>query len=132
MGGARNKAESAQAQLFKETTSAKPARPRVRKPSRSRADNRPVLACEDNLAFMRRIPDGEMKLIVTSPPYNLGKEYEAKSSLDDYIESQKRVIDECVRILHSHGSICWQVGNSVENGEIVPLDSVLYPLFRAR
>ena len=76
---------------------------------------------------MRRLPDEGMKLIVTSPPYNLGKGYEAKTSLDAYLEAQDRVIYECVRLLHPRGSLCWQVGNYVENGEIVPLDAVLYP-----
>ena len=71
-----------------------------------------------------------MKLVVTSPPYNLGKDYEAKTSLDNYLEAQERVISECVRVLHPQGSICWQVGNYVNNGEIVPLDAVLYPVFR--
>ena len=89
-----------------------------------------VLACEDNLAFTARLPDGQMKLVVTSPPYNLGKDYEAKTSLDNYLEAQERVISECVRVLHPQGSICWQVGNYVNNGEIVPLDAVLYPVFR--
>ena len=58
------------------------------------------LVCEDNLEYMARIPDGMIKLVVTSPPYNLGKKYEVKVSLDDYVENQKRVIAECVRILH--------------------------------
>lgn len=90
----------------------------------------PVIACADNLVFMRGLPDEIFKLIVTSPPYNLGKEYETRSPLDKYLESQARVIRECVRLLHPQGSICWQVGNYVDRGEIVPLDSLLYPLFR--
>ncbi len=90
----------------------------------------PVLACEDNLVFMRGLPDGMFRLIVTSPPYNLGKEYETRSPLDSYLKAQERVIRECVRLLHPQGSICWQVGNYVNHGEIVPLDAVLYPLFR--
>lgn len=89
-----------------------------------------VLACEDNLVFMKGLSDEQMKLIVTSPPYNLGKNYENKTSLDAYLESQAHVIKECVRILHTQGSICWQVGNYVKDGEIVPLDTALYPLFR--
>ena len=89
------------------------------------------LACEDNLSYMKRLETGTVKLIVTSPPYNLGKDYEIKTSLDTYLETQERVISECVRILHSNGSICWQVGNYVDNGEIVPLDAVLYPMFRS-
>ena len=103
----------------------------LERPDRPTAhDEHFTLACEDNLAFMERIRDGQMHLIVTSPPYNLGKDYEAKTSLDDYLEGQDRVISECVRVLHPQGSICWQVGNYVNNGEIVPLDAVLYPLFR--
>lgn len=89
----------------------------------------PVIACQDNLDFMRPLPDGMFKLIVTSPPYNLGKSYEGRSSLDAYLAGQMEVITECGRLLHSQGSICWQVGNYVENGSIVPLDTILYPAF---
>ena len=39
-----------------------------------RRDRESVLACEDNLAFLRRLPDARIKLVVTSPPYNLGKD----------------------------------------------------------
>ena len=42
------------------------------KPSdRETSKQEPVLACEDNLVFMEKIPDAHMKLVVTSPPYNL-------------------------------------------------------------
>lgn len=85
----------------------------------------------DNLAFMQRLPDETFKLIVTSPPYNLGKDYESRSPLDLYIAAQEKVIAECVRLLRPDGSICWQVGNYVSKGEIVPLDTILYPIFRA-
>lgn len=87
--------------------------------------------CCDNLAFMRRLPDESMKLIVTSPPYNIGKTYEKHCDLETYVASQSQVISECVRLLHSEGSICWQVGNHVaSNGEIVPLDVILYQQFK--
>ena len=91
---------------------------------------RPVLACADNLEFMRGLPSESMKLIVTSPPYNIGKSYETRTSIDAYIESQRKVVSECVRLLNPNGSICWQVGNYVENSEIIPLDTILYPVFR--
>lgn len=71
-----------------------------------------------------------MQLIITSPPYNIGKSYEARSSLDDYIEAQAQVISECVRLLAPSGSLCWQVGNHVYKGEIFPLDMVLYQVFK--
>lgn len=91
-----------------------------------------VIACQDNIEFMRPRPGGSMHLIVTSPPYNIGKTYEARSSLDAYVKTQTPVIDECLRLLHPRGSLCWQVGNHVQKGEIIPLDILLYPIFQSR
>ena len=90
-----------------------------------------VMVCQDNLEFMATLPDASIKLIVTSPPYNIGKSYERKSSLESYIDGQAEVVAECIRLLEPTGSICWQVGNYVQDGEIVPLDVVLYPVFKA-
>ncbi|MFY9751176.1 MAG: site-specific DNA-methyltransferase, partial [Candidatus Acidiferrales bacterium] len=87
------------------------------------------MKCENNLAFMRPLPSESMKLIVTSPPYNIGKSYESRVSLNDYVKDQAQVISECARLLSPTGSLCWQVGNHVQDGEIFPLDMVLYPLF---
>lgn len=86
-------------------------------------------AC-DNLDFMRTIDADSIKLIVTSPPYNLRKAYEGRQPLEEYLEAQEKTIEQCVRLLHPMGSICWQVGNYVNNGEVVPLDIVLYELFK--
>lgn len=93
-------------------------------------DSDVVMEARPNLEFMRPLQDGSMKLIVTSPPYNVGKSYEKRTSLDAYVQTQTQTISECVRLLHEEGSLCWQVGNHVGNGEIFPLDIVLYPLFR--
>lgn len=93
------------------------------------SENFPILACESNLDFLRNIADDEFKLIVTSPPYNLGKQYENKLSVDEYLAVHRKVIGECVRTLHPRGSLCWQVGNFVRKGEIIPLDTLLYPIF---
>ncbi|WEK43277.1 MAG: site-specific DNA-methyltransferase [Candidatus Sphingomonas colombiensis] len=84
----------------------------------------------DNLTFMRSLPKESMHLIVTSPPYNIGKAYEKRRSHEVYIEEQAAAIAEAVRLLHPKGSICWQVGNHVDDGEVFPLDILLYPLFR--
>jgi len=94
------------------------------------ADKDVRLACMNNMDFMRRMDDESVKLIVTSPPYNIGKSYERRTSMDRYIQEQSRVIAECVRLLHPEGSICWQVGNYVESGEVFPLDIMLYPIFK--
>ena len=97
-----------------------------------RTGGRGVIVCSDNIPFMGRLPDATFKLVVTSPPYNLGKSYEERSSLDKYLATQERVIGECARLLDDSGSICWQVGNYVKKGEIVPIDTLVYPLFQAR
>lgn len=81
------------------------------------------------LDLLREIPDGSVQLVVTSPPYNIGKEYERKKRLEEYVAFQKDVVRQCHRVLSPQGSICWQVGNYVENGSIIPLDILLYPIF---
>ena len=88
------------------------------------------MACQSNLDFMRPLAKESMKLIIASPPYNIGKSYERRSGLDEYVMGQAQVIAECVRLLHPQGSICWQVGNHVDDGEVFPLDIVLFHLFK--
>jgi len=88
------------------------------------------LVCSDNLRFLSELESESIQLVVTSPPYNIGKEYERRGPLVEYVRQQQAVIEECVRLLRPTGSICWQVGNHVDNGEVVPLDVILYPLFR--
>jgi len=83
----------------------------------------------DCLEFLKTIPNGTAQLIVTSPPYNIGKEYETRLRLSQYLDQQQAVIEECFRILWTKGSICWQVGNYVDHGAIIPLDTILYPIF---
>src|ERR1700733_6808568 len=90
-----------------------------------------TMNCEDNLSFMRVLPDEKIKLIVTSPPYNIGKSYEKLTSLEPYVKSQAAGIAECARLMHPKGSICWQTGNYVDNGEVVPLDIELYDIFKS-
>lgn len=93
-------------------------------------DRRLILHNGDINDFVRTIPSGIIRLIVTSPPYNIGKAYETQVALEEYMKTQERLIDELVRVLADDGSICWQVGNYVEKGEIFPLDMYYYPLFK--
>lgn len=83
--------------------------------------------CEELMAAM---PKGSASLVVTSPPYNLGKAYETRGPLGAYLDAQERVITQAVRVMADGGHIVWQVGNHVDRGEIVPLDAVLYPIFK--
>ncbi len=80
--------------------------------------------------LLSTLPDKSISLIVTSPPYNLGKEYEKRISIEQYLEKQTQVIKQLYRVLKDNGSICWQVGNFVEKGEVYPLDIFYYDIFK--
>jgi adenine-specific DNA-methyltransferase len=82
----------------------------------------------DRLDLLRQIPTNEARLVVTSPPYNIGKRYEKRARLEDYLEGQQRTIEESVRVLAEDGSLCWQVGNHVNGTEVKPLDILIYPI----
>ncbi|MGD0999158.1 MAG: DNA methyltransferase [Candidatus Brocadiia bacterium] len=88
-----------------------------------------VLYPGDCLDLLRTIRDGTIQLVVTSPPYNIGKEYEQRLDLENYLEQQAKVIRECARTVAPTGSICWQVGNYVDKGAIIPLATLLYTFF---
>ncbi|MBW4494555.1 MAG: site-specific DNA-methyltransferase [Oscillatoria princeps RMCB-10] len=70
-------------------------------------------------------------LVVSSPPYNLGKEYEAKKALEIYLEEQTAVLRECSRILKKTGSLFWQVGAFSNRGMLIPLDIRFFPILES-
>ncbi len=71
-----------------------------------------VVSRGDCLTTLRTLPRGFAKLIITSPPYNLGKVYEKSLSLEQYLAWLNPIIDELVAILSDDWSLCWQVGNT--------------------
>ncbi|NWJ94785.1 MAG: site-specific DNA-methyltransferase [Chloroflexi bacterium] len=90
-----------------------------------------ILAEGDCLETLQAMPPDFVKLIITSPPYNLGKAYEkSEADLSTYLEALAPIVEQLVRVLSSDGSLCWQVGNYVEDGEIFPLDIFYYPFFK--
>lgn len=89
-----------------------------------------IICCNDTLDILKPIPNKSFDLIISSPPYNIGKSYEKKENLENYLLWQEEVISECFRTLKDKGSIVWQIGNFIENGEIMPLDFYFYPIFK--
>lgn len=89
-----------------------------------------VLHCGDSLGFLKTIPANTVSLVISSPPYNLGKVYEKKIAIDNYLSRQELVLIELVRILKNDGSLCWEVGNFVDKGEVYPLDMYYYPILK--
>ena len=90
-----------------------------------------TIRVEDCRRFLASIPSASTQLVLTSPPYNIGKSYERqKSSVKAYVDLQRVAIQESVRILKKGGSLCWQVGNYVNgDGQIIPLDMLLWSVF---
>src|SRR5712691_3584359 len=84
----------------------------------------------DSRTFLKTIPDGSISLVVTSPPYNIGKSYESKQVIATYLSEQEPIIRELVRTLSNQGSICWQTGNYIDEGEVFPLDVFYYHIFK--
>jgi DNA modification methylase len=84
----------------------------------------------DCLTILREIENEKFDLILTSPPYNVGKSYETKVNIEKYLETQEEIISELVRTLSDKGNLCWQVGNYVDKGEVFPLDIFYYQIFK--
>lgn len=91
-----------------------------------------LVAHSDSLEFLKTVPDELASLVVASPPYNMGKSYENRVKLDQYLEAQLAVLTECVRVLEPSGSLCWEVGNYVDSGEVFPLDVFFYDILKKK
>jgi DNA modification methylase len=74
--------------------------------------------------------ESSFDLIVSSPPYNIGKEYESRELFQDYLENQRQLLFRLVQLLSDTGSLCWQVGNYINKGEVFPLDIYYYQMFK--
>ena len=79
--------------------------------------------CRRMLASM---PDECVDLVVTSPPYCIGKAYEPGYKLSDFVKSHNEILPEILRVVKPGGSICWQVGYQVQKNAVVPLDYLVY------
>ncbi len=66
--------------------------------------------CQDSQR-MDNIPDSCIHLMVTSPPYNVGKEYDKNLSFDDYFVLLKNVFTETFRVLVNGGRACINIAN---------------------
>lgn len=95
-----------------------------------RTDVDVVLFDGDCKELLKSVPSNSVDLVITSPPYNIGKKYEKKTTLQAYLKSQEPVIAELHRVLATTGNLCWQVGNYVQKGEVFPLDIYFYEVFK--
>lgn len=88
---------------------------------------------KDALSFLKELPENTVSLVITSPPYNIGKEYETRKSLQAYLNEMSPIVKEIYRVLTPQGSVCWEVGNYIsedKHKEVYPLDFYYYELFK--
>lgn len=77
------------------------------------------------------VDNESVQLVLTSPPYNLRKIYERDKamSLDEYVDWLRPIVRKICDKVAQNGSVCWQVGNFVRDGEVFPLDYFFYSMF---
>lgn len=73
---------------------------------------------------MEELPDSSVHLMVTSPPYNVGKEYDRNLSLKEYLDFLERVWAEVMRVLVPGGRCCINVAN-LGRRPYIPLHSMI-------
>ena len=76
----------------------------------------------DCATYLRNLDSETVDLLVTSPPYFIGKEYDASKNISDFEKIFVDILPDIGRVLKPGGSICLQVGNHVCDSTIVPLD----------
>ena len=76
---------------------------------------------------MTELPDNSVHLMVTSPPYNVGKDYDEDLSLQQYSSLLKDVFIDCHRVLVDGGRACINVAN-VGRKPYIPLNALVSDL----
>ncbi len=89
------------------------------------------IALYDCRKVLEQLPEDCIDLILSSPPYNIGKRYEKRQPLEVYLAEQTEVLRECYRVLKNSGSIFWQIGSYVDQGTHIPLDVKVFPILES-
>ncbi|MHA2504179.1 MAG: DNA-methyltransferase [Candidatus Kariarchaeaceae archaeon] len=73
---------------------------------------------------LKQIPDNSVHLVITSPPYNVSKDYDVDLSLREYLSMLKEVMQEVNRVLIRGGRVCINVAN-VGRKPYIPLSTYI-------
>jgi len=82
----------------------------------------------DAREVLKKIPDQSVHLVVTSPPYNVGKEYDEDLTLEEYLDFIEDVMKEVYRVLVYGGRVCFNVAN-LGRKPYIPLHAYLIERF---
>ena len=87
-----------------------------------------LLYCGDSLDLMSKLPDGLFDLTITSPPYNIGKEYERRIPLEQYLTWSEEWMGQVARLTGPSGAFWLNLGyiRVPDRGRAVPLAYLLW------
>lgn len=92
--------------------------------------NRVTLHNGDCLELLHKLPDESVDLVVTSPPYCIGKAYEdPHNDIETFKDQHQAIFNDLYRVVKTGGSICWQIGYHVSDKCVIPLDYIVYDIF---
>jgi len=84
----------------------------------------------DCINLLKKLPDESVDLIITSPPYCMGKEYEdPNNDIESFKKQHTKIFKDLYRVLKKGGSICWQVGYHISDRFVIPLDYIVFDIF---
>jgi len=82
--------------------------------------------CGNSLELIKKLPDSSINLVITSPPYFKQRDYGGydneignEKEVEDYIESLRKIVHECVRILREDGNIVFNIGDKYDGGNLL-------------
>ena len=82
----------------------------------------------DAREILKKLPNNCVHLMITSPPYNVGKEYDEDLTLEEYLDFIEEVMKEVYRVLVWGGRVCFNVANLGRKPSI-PLHAYLIERF---
>ncbi len=93
-------------------------------------NNKITLHNGDCQELLKSLPDECVDLVVTSPPYCIGKAYEdPHDDIKTFKKLHTEIFDELYRIVKPGGSVCWQIGYHISDKCVIPLDCIIYDIF---
>lgn len=89
---------------------------------------KPTLLCGDNINTIKKIPDGEVQLIFTSPPYYNAREYSNYKSYKEYLNKMFLTLKECNRVLEDGRFIIINISPVITKRVGREFESIRYPI----
>lgn len=97
---------------------------------RYKESNQVTLFCGDCIKLLKKLPNESVDLVITSPPYCIGKAYEdPHNDIITFKNQHISMFDELYRVVKTGGNICWQVGYHISEKCVIPLDCIVYDIF---